>query len=118
MHLQSQFAFAVFAFKEIGDLIQYNLDSLPLYEQINPCVDDYTKLDVTTFLSSITNLKESFDYIINLNWIFFALTWLPLFVPSLTYLIIVLQAKQQAVQQTVQRRDVANSRALDVDLRQ
>ena len=76
--------------KKIGDLIQSNLDSLPKYDVINPCVDQYTKLNTSEFLTSITRLKDKFDYIIDLNWIFFGLTWLPLFVPSFTYLAIML----------------------------
>ena len=43
---------------------------------------------------------------------------MPLFVPVITYLGIKLQTKQRDVQRVVQRRDVVNSRALDVDLRQ
>ena len=76
--------------KKIGDLIQSNLDALPKYDIINPCVDQYTKLDTSKFLISITRLKDKFDYIIDLNWMFFGLTWLPLFVPSFTYLVIML----------------------------
>ena len=89
--------FAVLNMKKIGDLIQSNLDALPLYDQINPCVDEFTKLDTKKFSKSIGVLKDKFDYIINLNWIFFTLTWLPLFVPVITYLGIKLQTKQRDV---------------------
>ena len=88
---------AVVRINTINELIQSNWDSLELYNQINPCVDVYTRVDTESFGKQIDTLRDQFSKIHHLNWAFFVVTWFPIVIPFISYIALMLMMKTQNV---------------------
>ena len=86
---------------------------MELYEELNPCVDIYTRVDTETLGIQIDTLKYKFSKIHRMNWSFFIVTWIPIALPFLTFVVLILLNDGQYLERRVSRRDVINSRALD-----
>ena len=106
-------SWAVAKINDVYEVILTNQESLGMYDKINPCVDEYTRVDTEKLATQIETLRVKFSKIHRANWSFFTVTWIPVVLPFIMIVFLILLNDGSHSVRRVNRRDVVNSRALD-----